>query len=217
MGTFYKNYRCNHYGSRRWRRTCIATKNCAGSDKVIPIAQHKEGVLEKADELLAALKAADTERKSTIQKSPDGNSASREILGIPTRIEIGPKDIEKNQVVVRRDTWKDIVVSIDEITTKLGEILETIQKDMYEKAKAFLNSHIDTAVTMDEMVEKFKSKPWICKSLLVWRWMWRRDQIRYRRSFHTLSDRRWRDDFRHMYFLWKTWNTWHTGENHTVK
>ena len=39
-----------------------------------------------------------------------------------------------------------IVVSIDEITTKLGEILETIQKDMYEKAKAFLNSHIDLSL-----------------------------------------------------------------------
>ena len=55
------------------------------------------------------------------------------MLGIPTRIEIGPKDIEQNQVVVvRRDTREKIVVSLDEIETKLGEILETIQKDMYE-------------------------------------------------------------------------------------
>ena len=92
------------------------------------------------------------------EKSPGWKFSEQEILGIPTRIEIGPKDIEKNQVVVvRRDTREKIVVSIDEITTKLGEILETIQKDMYEKAKAFLNSHIDTAVTMDEMVEKFKA------------------------------------------------------------
>ncbi|MFR1159653.1 MAG: proline--tRNA ligase, partial [Coprococcus phoceensis] len=127
--------------------------------RVIPIAQHKEGVLEKADELLAALKAAGYRAKiDDSEKSPGWKFSEQEILGIPTRIEIGPKDIEKNQVVVvRRDTREKIVVSIDEITTKLGEILETIQKDMYEKAKAFLNSHIDTAVTMDEMVEKFKA------------------------------------------------------------
>ena len=67
------------------------------------------------------------------------------MLGIPTRIEIGPKDIEKNQVVVvRRDTREKIVVSMDEITTRLTEILETIQKDMYQKAKTFLDSHIHT-------------------------------------------------------------------------
>ena len=67
------------------------------------------------------------------------------MLGIPTRIEIGPKDIENGQVVVvRRDTREKIVVAIDEITTKLGEILETIQKDLYAKAKAFLDDHIST-------------------------------------------------------------------------
>ena len=105
--------------------------------RVIPIAQHKEGVLEKADELLAALKAAGYRAKiDDSEKSPGWKFSEQEILGIPTRIEIGPKDIEKNQVVVvRRDTREKIVVSIDEITTKLGEILETIQKDMYEKAK----------------------------------------------------------------------------------
>ena len=65
--------------------------------------------------------------------------SEQEMLGIPTRIEIGPKDIENGQVVVvRRDTREKIVVAIDEITTKLGEILETIQADLYAKAKAFL-------------------------------------------------------------------------------
>ena len=104
------------------------------------------------------------------EKSPGWKFSEQEILGIPTRIEIGPKDIEKNQVVVvRRDTCEKIVVSIDEITTKLGEILETIQKDMYEKAKAFLNSHIDTAVTMDEMVEKFKANRGFVKACWLWR------------------------------------------------
>ncbi len=97
--------------------------------RVIPIAQHKEGVLEKADELLAALKAAGYRAKiDDSEKSPGWKFSEQEILGIPTRIEIGPKDIEKNQVVVvRRDTRERRVVSIDEITTKRGEILETMQ------------------------------------------------------------------------------------------
>ena len=128
--------------------------------RVIPIAQHKEGVLEKANELTERLKKAGYSVKiDDSEKSPGWKFSEQEMLGIPTRIEIGPKDIEKNQVVVvRRDTREKIVVSLDEIETKLGEILETIQKDMYDRAKAFLDSHIDFAETMDEMNEKFNTK-----------------------------------------------------------
>ena len=128
--------------------------------RVIPIAQHKEGVLEKANELTERLKKAGYSVKiDDSEKSPGWKFSEQEMLGIPTRIEIGPKDIEQNQVVVgRRDTREKIVVSLDEIETKLGEILETIQKDMYDRAKAFLDSHIDFAETMDEMNEKFNTK-----------------------------------------------------------
>ena len=124
---------------------------------IIPIQQRKEGVLEKADEMFAALKAAGYRAEiDDSEKSPGWKFSEQEMLGIPTRIEIGPKDIENNQVVVvRRDTREKIVVSLDEIATKLREILETIQQDMYNKAEEFLKAHIDTAVTMDEMKEKF--------------------------------------------------------------
>ncbi|MEG1505216.1 MAG: proline--tRNA ligase [Lachnospiraceae bacterium] len=135
--------------------------------RVIPIAQHKEGVLEKADELLKRLKKAGYKAKiDDTEKSPGWKFSEQEILGIPTRIEIGPKDIEQNQVVVvRRDTREKIVVSIDEIETKLGEILEQIQHDMYQSAKEFLDSHIDTAVTMDEMIAKFKQNRGFIKAM----------------------------------------------------
>ena len=81
--------------------------------RVIPIAQHKEGVLEKANELLDELKKAGYRVKiDDSEKSPGWKFSEQEILGIPTRIEIGPKDIENNQVVVvRRDTREKIVVS----------------------------------------------------------------------------------------------------------
>jgi len=132
--------------------------------KVIPIAQHKEGVLDKARELLDTLtfqvKVDDTD------KSPGWKFSEQEIQGIPTRIEIGPKDIEQGQVVVvRRDTREKTVVAISEITEKLGEILETMQKDMFERAKAFLDSHIDSAVTMEEMNSKFNESRGFIKAM----------------------------------------------------
>ena len=135
--------------------------------RVIPIAQHKEGVLEKAGALLDALKKAGYRAKiDDSEKSPGWKFSEQEMLGIPTRIEIGPKDIENNQVVVvRRDTREKIVVAMDEIETKLGEILEQIQHDMYTRAKAFLDSHIDTAVTMDEMKEKFNANRGFIKAM----------------------------------------------------
>lgn len=127
--------------------------------RIIPIAMHKEGVKERAQALLDELKKAGYRvNMDDSDKSPGWKFSEQEILGIPTRIEIGPKDLENNScVVVRRDTREKIVVSLDEIVGKLREILETVQHDMYEKAKEFLDSHIDTAVTLDEMVEKFKN------------------------------------------------------------
>ena len=135
--------------------------------RIIPIAQHKEGVLEKASELLSKLQQNGYKVKlDDSDKSPGWKFSEQEMLGIPTRIEIGPKDIEKNQVVVvRRDTREKIVVSLDELDTKLAEILETIQQDMFNRAKAFLEDHIDTAVEMDEMVQKFKSKKGFIKAM----------------------------------------------------
>ena len=134
--------------------------------RVIPVAQHKEGVLEKAEELYAALKKAGYRVDiDDSEKSPGWKFSEQEIVGIPTRIEIGPKDIENNQVVVvRRDTREKIVVSLNEITTKLRDILETIQTDMYNKAKDFLESHIYEATTLEEMVEKFKSDRGLIKA-----------------------------------------------------
>ncbi len=140
---------------------------------IIPIAQHKEGVLEKAEEILTTLKVANIRTKmDDSEKTPGYKFAQQEVLGIPVRIEIGPKDVEENQViVVRRDTHEKITVKIDELTTKLKEIFETIQKDMYNRAKEFLDSHIDTATTMDEMVEKFKTNRGFVKA------MWCGDEV----------------------------------------
>ncbi len=140
---------------------------------IIPIAQHKEGVLEKAEELLTSLKNANIRTKiDDSEKTPGYKFAQQEVLGIPVRIEIGPKDIEENQVVVvRRDNHEKITIKIDEVTVKLPEIFETIQKDMYRRAKEFLDSHLDSATTMEEMVEKFKTNRGFIKA------MWCGDEV----------------------------------------
>ena len=121
---------------------------------IVPIMQKKEGVLDKAEEIRKRLASSYKVKVDDSDKSPGWKFSEQEVRGIPTRIEIGPKDIENGQVVVvRRDTREKIVVAMDELTEKLSEILETIQKDMFERAKAFLDSHIHTAANMDEMVK----------------------------------------------------------------
>lgn len=140
---------------------------------IVPIAQHKEGVLEKAEEILALLKQADVRVKiDDSDKTPGYKFAQQEVLGIPVRIELGPKDIEAGEaVIVRRDNHERITIKITELTKKLPEIFEIIQKDMYNRAKEFLDAHIDTATTMEEMVEKFKTKHGFIKA------MWCGDEI----------------------------------------
>ncbi len=134
---------------------------------IIPIQQRKEGVLEKAAELEAALKAANIRVKTdATDKSPGFKFAEQEMRGIPVRIECGPKDIEANQaVVVRRDTREKIVVCLDEIAEKIQEILDTIQKDMLEAARTHRDAHTYVATNYEEFVQIINEKPGFVKAM----------------------------------------------------
>ena len=128
---------------------------------VIPIAQHKEGVLDKAfairDELL---KSGFKVKVDDSDKSPGWKFSEQEMKGIPVRIEIGPKDIEANQaVIVRRDTREKIVASLEDLSAKLSEVLETMQKEMLERARAHRESHTYDAHNYEEFVEIVNEKP----------------------------------------------------------
>ena len=91
---------------------------------IIPINQKKEGVLEKAQEIKAALSEKFTVKLDDSNKNPGWKFSEQEMRGIPVRIEIGPKDIEAGQaVIVRRDNREKTVVSLDNITEAVGEIL----------------------------------------------------------------------------------------------
>ena len=126
---------------------------------VIPIMQHKEGVLEKAGEVKEALKKGGIRVKlDDTDKSPGWKFSEQEMRGIPIRVELGPKDIEAGQcVLVRRDTREKTVVSLGEAAEKAGELLETIQKDMFERAKKHRDSHIYDAHNYAEFTQTVES------------------------------------------------------------
>ena len=134
---------------------------------VIPIAQHKEGVLEKAEELRSELKEAGFKVKvDDSDKSPGWKFSEQEMKGIPVRIEIGPKDIEANQaVIVRRDTREKIVVVLPELAEKVGEVLTTMQSDMLERARKHRDSHTYDATTYEEFVKTINEKPGFVRAM----------------------------------------------------
>lgn len=134
---------------------------------IVPIAQHKEGVLDKTYELKAQL--IETGYKVKVDdsdKSPGWKFSEQEIRGIPLRVEVGPKDIEANQaVIVRRDTREKIVVSLDELSAKIGETLEQMQADMLERAKTHLAAHTTSASTYEEFKDAIANKPGFVKMM----------------------------------------------------
>lgn len=132
---------------------------------IIPIMQNKEGVLEKANELKNRLSADFRVKLDDSDKTPGFKFADQEMRGIPVRVEIGPKDIEANKcIVVRRDNREKIEVSLDELETKLAEILESIQKDMLERARVHRDSHTYSVTTYDEFKETIANKPGFIKA-----------------------------------------------------
>lgn len=133
---------------------------------IIPIMQHKEGVLEKAAELKQLLSANFRVKVDDSEKSPGWKFSEQEMRGIPVRVEIGPKDIQANKcILVRRDTREKMEVALDELEGKITEVLEKMQSEMLERARAHRDSHISTAVTMEEFARNVEEKPGFIKAM----------------------------------------------------
>ncbi|MCI8497526.1 MAG: proline--tRNA ligase [Clostridiales bacterium] len=133
---------------------------------IVPIAQHKEGVLDKAKELEARLKKICRVKTDASDQSPGWKFAEYEMKGVPLRLEIGPKDIENGQcVLVRRDNREKIFVPLDELETKIPEILQAVHDGMYQKALERRES-MTYSVTggMDEMIEAANTRPGFIKA-----------------------------------------------------
>ncbi|WP_346890020.1 proline--tRNA ligase [Clostridium sp. UBA1056] len=133
---------------------------------IIPIAQHKEGVLDKATELKDRISKVARVKLDSSDKMPGWKFSECEMKGIPLRVEIGPKDIENNQaVIVRRDTREKLVVSLDELETKITETLELMQIELLEKARLSANEKTYSATNLDEFIDISNNKPGFIKAM----------------------------------------------------
>lgn len=118
---------------------------------IVPIAQHKEGVLDAARSLKERLAAICKVKLDETDKTPGWKFSEYEMKGVPLRLEIGPKDIENNQVVLaRRDTGEKKFVPMDQLEKEIPALLDDIHRNMYEKAKANREDRTFTAKTLEE-------------------------------------------------------------------
>ena len=134
---------------------------------IVPVAAHKEGVTEKAEELYEMLK---TKYRMEIDLRDNYSNGYKfndwEMRGVPVRMEIGPRDIENGVcVLVRRDTLEKITVKLEQIESKLGELLEEIQASMYEACKQRNVQRTNTAKTMEEFIDKINHNQGYIKTM----------------------------------------------------
>ncbi|MBR6209455.1 MAG: proline--tRNA ligase [Oscillospiraceae bacterium] len=134
---------------------------------VLPIAQHKPGVLEKAQELVDTLKAAGLRVQGDFSdNSPGWKFANWEMKGVPLRIEIGPKDMENNQcVAVRRDDREKQFLRLDELTEKVPQLLQAVQRDLLERARKNLEEHCYPAYSLEEAKQIQEEKGGFIKTM----------------------------------------------------
>ncbi len=133
---------------------------------IIPIAQHKEGVLDKANEIKNRLAAFARVKMDDSDKMPGWKFSEYEMKGVPLRLEIGPKDIEKNQaVLVRRDNGEKIFISLDELEEKVKEVLAEIQSGLLEKARNHRDSKTYKAASMEEFERIVNETPGFLKAM----------------------------------------------------
>lgn len=133
---------------------------------ILPIAQQKPGVLEKAEELYSRLNGSVRIKLDDSDRSPGWKFSEYEMKGVPVRLEVGPKDIEKNQVVLaRRDTGEKKFVSMDNIENVVKLLLDDIQANLLKKAADARNSKTYTAKNMEEFEKTINETPGFIKAM----------------------------------------------------
>ena len=133
---------------------------------IVPIAQHKEGVLDKCRGLFAQLNESFRVKLDDTDNSPGWKFSQYEMLGVPLRLETGPKDIENGQcVLVRRDTREKIFVPLENIEDEIAKLLDLIHESMYQKALNNLTEKTFTAANYDEFMDIASNKPGFIKAM----------------------------------------------------
>ena len=134
---------------------------------IVPIAMHKDGVIEKAQEIFESLnktirvKLDDREQYSTGYKFNDW-----EMRGVPLRIELGPKDIENGKcIIVRRDNGEKIESDISEISKNVEKTLDIIQKNMYDMCLERMEQKTSIAHNMEEFKTNLQNNQGLIKTM----------------------------------------------------
>ena len=134
---------------------------------IVPIAMHKEGVKEKAEELYNNLsKKFRMELDDREQYSPGYKFNDCEMRGIPVRIEMGPRDIENGVVVlVRRDISEKETIGIDKVENRLEELLEEIQQNMFNECLKRREEKTTIAYTLEEILKNLEENQGYVKTM----------------------------------------------------
>ena len=134
---------------------------------IIPVAQHKEGVLEANEAVMNRLKAAGIRVKmDDSDQSAGWKFAEYEMKGVPLRLELGPKDIEKNQcVLARRDSGEKSFVSLDGIEETVQAMLDAVQQGLYDKAKKNLDENTYACSSLEEVKERMSTQGGFAKTM----------------------------------------------------
>ena len=130
---------------------------------IVPIAAHKGGVIEKAKEIEKVLLDAGIRAETDVRDmSPGWKFNEWEMKGVPLRIEIGPRDIENNQVMVmRRDNLEKITLSIDTVKENILSLIDTVQKDLFVKSKNNRDKKIVEADSLDGILAGVEGKNFV--------------------------------------------------------
>lgn len=133
---------------------------------IVPAAQHKPGVLEKAGELRDRLKSFCRVKLDDSDNSAGWKFAEYEMKGVPLRLEIGPRDIADNQcVIVRRDNREKTIVKLDELEARIPALLREVHDALYNKAAENLKARTYTATTFDELKQLAESGSCFIKTM----------------------------------------------------
>ena len=133
---------------------------------IVPIAQHKPGVLEKARELCDRLSENFRVKLDDSDNSPGWKFAQYEMQGVPLRIEIGPRDIEQGQcMLARRDNGDKWPAELDTLGDTVSSVLDVIHDSMLHKAQENFNSKTFTAHDHEEFLDIAKNKPGFIKAM----------------------------------------------------
>ena len=133
---------------------------------IIPVAQHKEGVLEKAGAIKAQLEEKFRVKLDDSDNSTGWKYSQYEMKGVPVRLEIGPRDIENNScVLVSRVSREKIFVSLDNIVEEVEKMLATVHNELYARALKNLEEKTSVAHDYDEFLDIAENHPGFIKAM----------------------------------------------------